>query len=74
MGLEGDAVRQKNWRVVIVGGIVIVLAIGFFLFMMGLAPQSNDPQALLAVVGQVSGVVGAIGLVMIVFGLIGKKA
>jgi hypothetical protein len=59
--------------VVIVGGIVIVLAIGFFLFMMGLAPQSTDPQALMATVGQVSGVVGAIGLVMIVFGYIGKK-
>ena len=66
--------RQKKWRVVIVGGIVIVLAIGFFLFMMGLAPQSNDPQALMTTVGQVSGVVGAIGIAMVVFGLIGRKA
>ena len=65
--------RQKNWRVVIVGGIVIVLAIGFFLFMMGLAPQSNDPQALMEIVGQVSGVVSAIGIIMIIFGLVGRK-
>ena len=65
--------RRKNWRVVIVGGIVIVLAIGFFLFMMGLAPQSNDPQALMATVGQVSGVVSAIGIIMIIFGLVGRK-
>lgn len=66
--------RQKNWRLVIVGGVMIVLAVGFFLFMMGLAPQSTDPQALMATVGQVSGVVTAIALVMIVYGFIGKKA
>jgi hypothetical protein len=65
--------RQKNWRVVIVGGIVVVLAIGFFLFMMGLAPQSNDPQALMTIVGQVSGVVGAIGIAMAIYGLVGRK-
>lgn len=66
--------RQKNWRLVIVGGILVVLAAGFFLYMMGLAPKSNDPQSLMQTVGMVSGGVGGIAVVMMIFGLIGKKA
>ncbi len=65
--------REKNMRLVIVGAVLAVLALGFFLYMMGMAPKSNDPQAMLTTVGQVSGAVGAIGLVMIAVGLIGKK-
>ena len=65
--------RQKNWRAVIVGGVLFVLAIGFFIFMMGMAPKSNDPQALMETVGTVSGVVGAIAIMMIGFGLVGRK-
>jgi hypothetical protein len=66
--------RQKNWRLVIVGGVLIVLAAGFFLYMMGMAPRSNDPQSLMQTVGMVSGGVGGIAVVMMIFGLIGKKA
>lgn len=65
--------RERNMRLVIVGLVLAVLAVGFFLYMMSMAPKSNDPQAMLATVGQVSGAVGAIGLVMAVIGLIGKK-
>ncbi len=65
--------RQKNWRLVIVGVVLIVLAIGFFLFMMGMAPKSNDPAAMMRTVGQVSGAVGGIAVVMVLFGLIGRK-
>ena len=65
--------RQKNWRLIIVGLILIVAAAGFFVFMMGLAPKSNDPKAMLETVGQVCGAVGGIAVVMIVFGLIGRK-
>ncbi|HZZ37214.1 MAG TPA: hypothetical protein VFE03_15945 [Caulobacteraceae bacterium] len=65
--------RRKNWRVVMAGGLAVVLAAGFFLFMMTMAGKSTDPAAMMQTVGQVSGVVGAIGLVMIVVGLIGKK-
>ena len=65
--------RQINMRLVVVGAVLAVLAVGFFLYMMGVAPKSNDPQTMLATVGEVSGGVGAIGLVMILFGLIGKK-
>ncbi|HEX4861008.1 MAG TPA: hypothetical protein VFV07_07205 [Rhizomicrobium sp.] len=66
--------RQKNWRLVIEGGVLIVLAAGFFLYMMGMAPKSNDPQSLMQTVGMVSGGVGGIAVVMMIFGLIGKKA
>jgi hypothetical protein len=63
--------RQKNWRLIIVGGVLIVCAIGFFLFMMGMAPKSNDPQAMLQIVGECSGVVGGIAVVMVILGFLG---
>jgi len=65
--------RRKNWRLVIVGLILVVLAGGFLLFMMSIAGRSNDPVALMRTVGQVSGVVGALGLVMATVGFIGRK-
>jgi len=65
--------RQRNWRIVIVGGVLVALAIVFFLVMLSLASKSSDPKALMETVGTVSGVVGGIGVVMIVVGLIGKE-
>ncbi len=65
--------RQKNWRVVIVGGVLIGLALVFVLVMMGLAPQSTDPQALMETVGATAGVVIGVSVAMIIYGLIGKK-
>ena len=65
--------RRKNWRVVIAGVFLIVMALVFFLFMLSIASKSNDPVALFQTVGTVVGVVGGISLVMIIIGLIGKK-
>jgi len=65
--------RQRNWRVVIVGCVLIIVAAAFFIGMMTIAPKSNDPATLMRTVGQVAGAVGGLSLVMIVFGLIGKK-
>jgi len=65
--------RQKNWRVVIVGLVLVLLAIGFYIVMLSMAPKSTDPAALMRTVGTVSGAVGGLALVMIIFGLIGKK-
>ncbi|MBL9095310.1 MAG: hypothetical protein JNK07_00165 [Alphaproteobacteria bacterium] len=65
--------RQKNWRVVIVGGVLIGLALVFVLVMMSLAPQSTDPQALMETVGATAGVVIGVSVAMIIYGLIGKK-
>jgi len=65
--------RQTNRRLVITGAALAAVAIVFFLYMLSIAATSNDPKALMQTVGQVSGVAVAIGIVMIVFGLKGKK-
>ena len=65
--------RRRNWRIVIVGLVLLVIALGFFFFMMSMAPKSNDPAALMRTVGTVAGAVGGISLVMIIIGLIGKR-
>ena len=65
--------RQKNWRLVIVGAALLVAAAGFFSFMLAMMPKSSDPAALMQTVGQVSGVVGGSAVVMLVIRLIGKK-
>jgi hypothetical protein len=65
--------RQRNWRIIIVGFVLTVLALGFYLFMLSIAPSSNDPAALMQTVGTVAGAVIGISLVMILLGLIGKK-
>lgn len=65
--------RRKNWRIVIVGFVLLIMALAFFLFMFSIASKSTDPVALMQTVGRVVGVVGGISLVMIIIGLIGKK-
>ncbi len=65
--------RRKNWRIVIVGVVLILIAVAFCLFMLSIAPKSNDPVALMQTVGAVTGVVGGLSLVLIIVGLIGKK-
>jgi hypothetical protein len=65
--------RQKNWRLVIVGVGLLAAAAGFSGFMLAMTPKSNDPAALMQTVGQVSGVVGGIAFVMLFIGLIGKR-
>lgn len=65
--------RQKNLRVASTGGVLLALAIAFFVFMLTMASNSNDPVELMRTVGTVSGVVGGLAIAMITFGLIGKK-
>jgi hypothetical protein len=62
--------RKRNWRLIIVGVVLLGTAGLFFLAI----PRSNDPAALMSTVGQVSGAVGGISMAMIIVGLIGKKA
>ncbi|WP_298884909.1 hypothetical protein [uncultured Bradyrhizobium sp.] len=66
--------RRRNWRLIAVGAVLLVLAALFFLSMRDMTLWSNDPVALMRTVGEVSGAGGGISLVMIVFGLIGRKA
>lgn len=65
--------RQKNWRLVIVGGVLIGLAIVFYFVMLAMAGQSTDPKALLEIVGQTAGVVIGIGCAAAIIGYIGVK-
>jgi hypothetical protein len=65
--------RKRNWRLIAVGTVLLVLAVLFFLSMRDMTLWSNDPVALMRTVGEVSGAVGGVSLVMIVFGLIGRK-
>ncbi len=65
--------RRKNWRLVTVGIVLIVLAIAFFFGMETMAAKSNDPVALMRTVGQAAGVVGGLSLATIAFGLIGRR-
>jgi len=51
----------------------VVLAAGFYLLMLTMAARANDPVALMQTVGEVSGVAGGLSVVMIIFGLIGRK-
>ena len=66
--------RQKNWRLVIVGGVLIGLAVLFYLLMLGIAGSSTDPQKLMEIVGQTSGVAIGAGVAAAIIGFIGKKA
>jgi hypothetical protein len=65
--------RQPNNRVAITGAVLAAAAVVFFFYMMSIASKSNDPKALMETVGQVSGVAGAIGIIMIVLGLRGRN-
>ena len=65
--------RQTNWRFVLAGGLLAIFGVGFFLFMLTIAHQSNDPKSMLQTVGEVSGVCVGMGVVLIVAGFIGKK-
>jgi hypothetical protein len=65
--------RKRKWRLIAVGTVLLVLAVLFFLSMRDMTLWSNDPVALMRTVGEVSGAVGGVSLVMIVFGLIGRK-
>jgi len=65
--------RQPNKRVAITGAVLVAAAVAFFLFFLTIASKSNDPKALMETVGQVSGVAGAIGIVMIVLGMRGRN-
>ncbi len=70
---EKTIMRQRNWRMIIGGFILLVLALGFALFMSSIASTSTDPVEFMRLVGGASGTVGGIGVALIIFGLIGKK-
>ena len=65
--------RKTNWRLVIVGLAMILLAFGFFAGMGLMVGRSNNPATMMQTVGTVSGVLGALSLVMAAFSFIGRR-
>ena len=65
--------RRINWRFIITGFVLIVLALGFYFFMLSVASTSTDPAAFMQTVGTVSGAAIGISVALILLGLIGKK-
>src|SRR6476661_7957847 len=48
-----SVMRKRNWRLIAVGSVLLVLAVLFFLSMRDMTPWSNDPAALMRTVGAV---------------------
>lgn len=65
--------RKRNWRLVIVGILFIVLAFAVFLFVPSLGAYSTDPVEFTRLIGQVAGVIIGVSVALIIIGLIGKK-
>lgn len=66
--------RQRNWRLVIVGIFFIIIAFAIFLFVPSLGAYSTDPVEFTRLIGNVSEVIIGVSVALIVIGLIGKKS
>lgn len=60
-----------NYRFILTGLLLAILAGVFFLWMVHLAPASNDPREMLRVAGSAAGVAAGIGVAVIIMGLFG---
>jgi hypothetical protein len=65
--------RQRNWRLVIVGIFFIVIGFAIFIFVPSLGAYSTDPVEFTRLIGQIAQFVIGISVAMIIFGLIGTK-
>lgn len=65
--------RQRNWRLVIVGIFFIVIGFAVFLFVPSLGAYSTDPVEFTRLIGQIAQVIIGVSVALIVIGLIGKK-
>jgi len=65
--------RKTNWRLVITGLALIILAVVFFAGMALMTGRSNDPTAMMQIVGRVSGAAAGLGLVLAIFGVVGRR-
>ena len=66
--------RRRNWRLVLGGVFLIVMAFAFYILMLFNASRATDPTELMRLAGSISGGAFGIGLVLILLGIIGKKA
>lgn len=66
--------RRRNWRLVLTGIVLIILALVFYFLMLNSASSSADPAALMEIVGGIAGAAFGVSILFILIGLIGKKA
>jgi hypothetical protein len=66
--------RERNWRLVRVGGVLLAFAIVVFVAMLVIFPPSPDTAEMIHRLGQITGAVGGAGVALMLVGLIGKKA
>jgi len=64
---------MTNLKLARAGIFLIVVAALFFVAMLWLAPQSNDPAELMRIAGQAAGVAGGIGVALIVADFFRKR-
>jgi hypothetical protein len=66
--------RERNWRLVRVGGVLLGFAVVVFVAMLVIAaPSSPDNAEMIHRIGQVMGAIGGVGVALAIIGLIGKK-
>jgi hypothetical protein len=66
--------RRRNWRLVLTGIVLIILALVFYFLMLSSASSSTGPAALMEIVGGIAGAAFGVSILFILIGLIGKKA
>lgn len=66
--------RQRNWRLVRVGGVLLGFAVVVFAGALIIAPPSPNTVEMIHRIGQVTGAVGGAGVALLMIGLIGRKA
>jgi hypothetical protein len=65
--------RHMNWRIALMGFILIVLSLAFYFLMLSLAPSSTDPVTMMVTVGTVFGPAIGVSVLLILIGLIGEN-
>jgi len=65
--------RQRNWLAIIIGTVLIILAVVLFLGMAALVSQHVALPSDLEKTGAFAGAMAGVALVILVYGLIGKK-
>ena len=63
---------SRHQRVVLASGLLLVLALAFFVAMLSMASRSNNPAELMRTVGMVSGAVGSLAVAMVTIGPLKK--
>jgi len=66
--------RERNWRLVRVGGVLLAFAVVVFVAMLFIFPPSRDTAEMIHRLGQITGAVGGAGVALMLVGLIGRKA